>query len=422
MSLSDVKTNANMRPVDGVDNPSARTAELFHFLGSDWQKNIDIIVSRTLAVIGGLFSVYIEIDRGKTVVRSSSTLPLGLAGDLASRDTCFNKTPLDDEIFLLETDAGNNHLNDPVAEKYGLNTLLGTVVRSNGKTIGILWVADTRSVQFSSDQLHAIHCFAGALASQETLKQSLKKDREKQKVGEMAGQVAHDLNNILTGLVSYPELVLMQLDRESPLHAPVSFMHESGVLASDLVQDFLLLARPQSYKPPRLDPLQVIRSYFSGSTHVRLKYAHPHIYFSLDADSDLPHIRISEILFTKLITTLMTHSADRMRGSSKIDVCLSNYNPAGSLTENAMPGHHMVMSVRDNGKMLNDEDINHLFDPFYVKKQMGYAGSGLGLSVIKKVMTDHGGYVTAQNMKTTGTEVCLFFPAANNPTANNPDD
>ncbi len=411
MSLSDVKTNENYRPVDGVDNPSARTAELFHFLGSNPQKNIDIIVSRTLAVIGGLFSIYIEVDRGRPVIQSSSPLPGGLAEDLSSTDTCFNKMPLDNEIILLEAP-----LNDPVAEKHGVNTLLGAVVR--GKNKGVLWVADSRSRQFSSDQIHAIHCFAGALAFQETLKLIRKEEIQKQKIGEMAGQVAHDLNNILTGLVSYPELVLMQLDSQSPLNAPVSFMHESGVLASDLVQDFLLLARPQSYKPPRIDPLQVIRSYFSGSTHVRLKHDHPHIYFSLDADNDLSHIRISEILLTKLITTLMTQSADRTRGSSQIDVCLSNYHFAGS---SKGIGRYMVMAVRDNGKMLSDEDIRHLFDPFYAKKQMGYAGSGLGLPVIKKIMSDHGGYATVQNLKTTGTEVRLFFPAANNQAANNPE-
>ena len=394
--------------MDGADNPSARTAELFHFLRSDPGQNIDTIVKRTLAVIGGLFAVYVKTDKDGALVRSSSPLPEGLADDLLSADTCFSQVPSDDEIILIEADGGHPFPDDPIAEKYELTTLLGAVVR--GTFPGILWVADTRARQFSSDRIHSIHCFAGALALQETMGQTRKKEAEKQIIGEMAGQVAHDLNNILTGLVSYPELVLMQLDSQSPLNAPVSFMHESGVTASALVQDFLLLARPQSYTPPELDPLEVIRSYFSGSAHVRMRHEYPYIDFSLDAAPGQPCIRISEILLTKLITTLLTHSASTVRGSSRIDLCLSTQNPE---SPPARAGH-LIITVRDNGQTLSDDELKHLFEPFYTKKQMGYAGSGLGLPVVKRIMTDHNGYVTVrnivQNRRPAGTEICLFFP------------
>ncbi|MEH0020932.1 MAG: HAMP domain-containing sensor histidine kinase [Desulfobacter sp.] len=414
MSFSDAKANTIARPTDGVDNPPARTAELFHFLGPDWEENTHLIVARTLAVIGGLFSVYIETGsaggNGRAIVRSGSGLPQGFEQDLSSHDTCFTRIPEDEEIILMETDR-EEFLDDPVAEKYGLTTLLGAVVRGDGKPSGILWVADTRRERtFSSGRIHALHCFSGALAFQTTLRQH----NEIRKIGEMASQAAHDLNNILTGLVSYPELVLMQLDKNSPLNAPISFMHESGAMASEMVQDFLLLARPQSYKPPRLDPARVLRSYFSSTTHARLIQAYPHVRFSFGTEQDMENIRISEILLTKLVTTLLGHAASKMRKSSRVDVMLSNAHTL-DCRDTIAPEYrenHLLLSIKDNGDPIEDKDIECLFDPFYVKKQMGYPGSGLGLAVVRKIMTDHDGFATVRNRKTKGLAFHLFFPAA----------
>ncbi|MCG8616113.1 MAG: hypothetical protein MI802_07835, partial [Desulfobacterales bacterium] len=328
-------------PTDGVDNPSARTAELFHILGPDPVKNTDIIVQRALTIIGGVFSVFIETVRETPQVRSSYRLPRNLARAFSSNTSCFTQIPRDEELIVFDDTEAGLPLTDPLAERFGLNALLGAVIRNNGKQTGFLWVADNRPRIFSSDQIHALHCLAGALSHQSI--QPVPGKTEHEKIGEMAGQLAHDLNNILTGLVSYPELVLMQLDKDSPLHTPISFMHESGVLASDMVQDFLLLARPKAYEPPSLDPVDILRTYFTSSTHARFRYEHPHMQFSLDTDGQSGRICISEILLTKLITTLLSHISADVRKSSRAEIVVASHT---------LPGRNkagVTLIFRDNG-------------------------------------------------------------------------
>ncbi|HCY87902.1 MAG TPA: hypothetical protein DHV36_22390 [Desulfobacteraceae bacterium] len=405
MMIAGVTTDQPYTPADGADNPSARTAEIFHFLGPDPDKNIDIIVQRALAVIGGVFSTFIDTGGETPVIKSSCRLPRELARAFLSTKNCFTQIPRDEELIVFDDNDAGLALTDSLAGRFGVNALLGAVIRNNGKHAGILWVADSRPRTFSSDQIHALHCLAGALAYQTAAVTSGKTEQEK--IGEMAGQLAHDLNNILTGLVSYPELVLMQLDKDSPLHTPISFMHESGVLASDMVQDFLLLARPKSYEPPSLDPVDVLRTYFSSSTHARFRYEHPHMQFSLETDGQAGMIRISEILLTKLITTLLAHLSARIRESSRAEIIVASHN----LTD--QEESRVAMIFRDNGKPIQRKDLSQIFAPFYAKKQLGHPGSGLGLTAVQKIVEDHGGKAMAGTADGTGLQIALFFPREN---------
>lgn len=405
MTTAGVTTDTGFAPTDGADNPSARTAEVFHFLGPDTDKNITAIVQRALPIIGGVFSVYLDTTGASPRVRASARLPGELAEAIISTPTCFTNIPSDEELIVFDDHTPFPGLNAALAEKFGLTSLLGAVLRKNRRVIGILWVADSRPRVYSSDQIHALHCLGSALAVQAAGngKGGL------EKIGEMAGQLAHDLNNVLTGLVSYPELVLMQLDKDSPLTDPISFMHESGILASDMVQDFLLLARPQTYDAPDLNPVDMVRAYFASSTHARFRHDHPHIQFSMEADRAAGCIRISEILMTKLVTTLLAHASAKIRESTRVDITISVHGrPERGRRD-------VILAFRDNGVTVPDDDLVRLFDPFYAKKQMGYPGSGLGLTAVQKIMADHGGKVLAANIDDGGFQFSLFFPGADAP-------
>ena len=406
MTIAEASSDKAFTSAVGADNPSARTAELFHFLGSDREENIEIIVRQTLTIIGGFFSVYIDTTR-TPVIRASSNLPPELIRVILSPPNyftrCFTRLSPDQEVLVHDgcRDGGLPH--GTLAGKYGLGAMIGAAVRKKGVTTGILWVVDNRPRIYASDQIHALRCLASALACQSTAPAG---KTEKEEIGEMAGQLAHDLNNVLTGLVSYPELVLMQLDKNSPLIAPISFMHETGVMASDMLQDFLLLARPQTYHPPCLNPADVIRAYFSGTTHARLRQAHPGIRFSMDMDRHTGCIRISQIFLTKLIRTLVSHASAKIRESARVDIIVSpascpHWNDTGT-----------TIIVRDNGRPVQPEDLSRLFTPFYTKKHMGYPGSGLELAVVNRIMADHGGSVLADSPRGIGLQFTLLFPPA----------
>jgi len=404
-----MKNKDNTRPdkikLGEADNVFARTADIFQRLGPDCRKNIDTILSGALSVIGGRFSVYLETGGDNTLVRYGSNLPAGLAADLERDKTWITPLVENRDIIIWKAigqnlTSGHGMPDAAAMTKYGIKAMIGTSVMANGLPFGILWVADTRSREFTSDHVHAIQCLAGTLGCQTELIQA----RKNRKVMEMAGMVAHDLNNILSGLVSYPELILMQLEGSSPLREPISFIHESGLMASDMIQDFLFLARPRSYHPSPIDPRPVANAYFSGSAHALLKKTCPLVRFSFHTDTPLCRIKISELFLTKIITILVAHSAHGAVPGTRIDLCLTDHRGPTSSSG-------LKLSVRDDAPPLSRENLNHLFDPFYTRKKMGRPGSGLGLTVVKKVVKDHGGKITAGGKEGKGNFIDIFFPS-----------
>ncbi|WDP91365.1 MAG: HAMP domain-containing histidine kinase [Desulfobacter sp.] len=375
----------------------ARTADLLGRLGPDTVKNTDIILNGACALTQGHFSLYVETCPPVPLVRAGSNLPQGLARDIEHTPTLLCRPPETGTVVAMDDGPAPP---DPLIEKYGISALLGAAVTTEMRASGILWVGAAAPLEFNTDHHHALRCLAGALGHQLQLARA---DTHR-RVAQMAAQTAHDLNNILSGLVSYPELMLMQLEKNSPLKEPVSFIHESGVLASDLVQNFLFLARPQSYTPSPIDPVPVAEAYFSGSAHAALKAKHPHVRFSFRAQECPGVITISELLLTRLIAILVTHAAYGARPGSRVELGLDRRD-----------ADTVRLSIKDDGPPLSEKNIAHIFDPFYTRKKMGRPGSGLGLAVVRKIVKDHGGKITIESCAEKGNLTEIHFPVPSTP-------
>jgi signal transduction histidine kinase len=101
-------------------------------------------------------------------------------------------------------------------------------------------------------------------------------------VGVLAGGVAHDLNNILSGLVSYPELVLLDLDDDSPLREPLSAIKSSGERAAEIVQDLLTLARRGVAAKRVTDLNRIVSDFIASPAHRKMLAGHPHLRLDVD--------------------------------------------------------------------------------------------------------------------------------------------
>ena len=232
-------------------------------------------------------------------------------------------------------------------------------------------------------------------------------------IGTMAGGVAHDLNNILSGLVSYPELVLMQLPEESPLKEPISFMHDAGLRAADIVQDLLALTRRGVMARDIINLNNTVHEYFSCAAHRRLEQNSLGTRFTIDIEPDLLNICGSPSHISKIIMNLVINAAEAIKDNGivtihtrnqYIDMPLSSY-------DTIKEGDYVVLKVSDNGDGIDQKDLNRIFEPFYTKKQMGRSGSGLGLSVVWNCVKHHNGYIEVKSTKRRGTVFEVFFPA-----------
>jgi PAS domain S-box-containing protein len=262
--------------------------------------------------------------------------------------------------------------------------------------------------------LHAIDRTARKTESLERrkLERKLARAQKMEAIGTLAGGVAHDLNNILSGIVSYPELLLLDLPQDSPLVQPISTIKESGEKAAAIVQDLLTLARRGVAITEVININHVIYEYMNSPEYEKLKSLHPDISIATHFEDDLLNIKGSPIYLTKIIMNLVTNAAEAMPNGGKITISTKNEyieKPVRGYDE-VKEGDYIVLSITDNGTGISPDDMDRIFEPFYTKKAMGRSGTGLGMAVVWGTVKDHHGYIDVQSIEGQGSIFTLYFP------------
>jgi ligand-binding sensor domain-containing protein/signal transduction histidine kinase/CheY-like chemotaxis protein len=235
-------------------------------------------------------------------------------------------------------------------------------------------------------------------------------------VGTLAGGVAHDLNNVLAGIVGYPELLLKVIPRESSyelIRKYISTMQRSGEKAAAIVQDLLTLARRgvKIIEVVNLNP--VIHEFLESPELEKIISVNPKVKVETQLDEDLHNILGSTVQLSKVLMNLSANAAEAMPGGGKLRISTKNQYLDKPVTgyDEITKGDYVMFSVADNGIGISKEDIERIFEPFYTKKKMGRSGTGLGMAVVWGTVQDHNGYILVQSKQGEGTTVTLYFPA-----------
>ncbi len=231
-------------------------------------------------------------------------------------------------------------------------------------------------------------------------------------IGLMAGGVAHDLNNILSGVVSYPELILMQLSEDSDLRKPVEAILDSGQRAAMVVADLLTVARGVACEKDVVNLNDLLDEYIDSPEYKKIKHNFPQVSCQIDCDAELFNSSCSAVHVKKCMMNLVNNSFEAITGEGTIIVSTRNQYVDKPVAENQYMerGEYVVLAVADSGHGIPDKDIDHIFEPFYTKKQMGSSGTGLGLAIVWNTVHDHNGAVTVASSE-KGTIFELYFPA-----------
>jgi signal transduction histidine kinase len=249
------------------------------------------------------------------------------------------------------------------------------------------------------------------ISDRKRLQQQLAQAQKMESIGLLAGGVAHDLNNVLSGIVSYPELILMNLPEDNKLRKPLKTMMESGLRATAIVQDLLTMAKGVATANEPLSLNDLIREYLKSPECDMLKQHHPAITIKNSLDPSLLNIGGSPVHVRKVIMNVVSNAAEAIKESGNISISTANryINKPLQGYHEISHGEYAVLSVSDDGHGISSEDLERIFEPFYTKKKMGRSGTGLGLAVVWNVMQDHKGYIdvtTGEN----GTKFELYFP------------
>jgi PAS domain S-box-containing protein len=242
-------------------------------------------------------------------------------------------------------------------------------------------------------------------------KEKLARSKKMESLGLLAGGVAHDLNNVLSGIVSYPDLLLLKLPENSPFRESIETIKESGDRAVAIVQDLLTVARGVATTKEPLNLNDLIGDYLHSPEFDELKQFHPTVTVKTALDTDLLNITGSQVHIRKAVMNLLSNASEAIKGSGNITISTVNRYVDKPLRayDDIYTGEYAVLAVSDDGSGISSDDLERIFEPFYTKKIMGRSGTGLGLAVVWNVVQVHKGYIDVTSNE-NGTTFELFFP------------
>lgn len=245
-----------------------------------------------------------------------------------------------------------------------------------------------------------------------SLEAQLQRALKMEAIGTLAAGVAHDLNNILSGIVGYPDLLLMDLPEKSPLREPVKIIQKSGERAAAIVQDLLTLARRGVAIAEVVNMNRIIADYLKSPEHQRILAYHSETKIETALHPDLLNILGSPVHLTKTLMNLLSNAAEAMPQGGEIRITTENLYLDRPLKgyDTISTGDYCVLTVSDEGIGMTPEEAERVFEPFYTKKVMGRSGTGLGMTVVWGTVKDHQGYITVNTEKGSGSTFKLYFP------------
>lgn len=250
------------------------------------------------------------------------------------------------------------------------------------------------------------------ISEKRLLEEQLRQSQKMEVIGTLAGGVAHDLNNILSGIVSYPELLLTGIPEDSHLRKPLLTIQNSGQKAAHIVQDLLTMARRGVSVTEVVNLNQIISDQLDSPEMEKLMSFHPGIQFISKLEDEVLNVKGSPTHLSKSIMNLFSNAAEAMskEGLINISTCNVYLDRAIKGYEQIAEGDYVKVTVSDDGIGIASKDIEKIFEPFYTSKSMARSGTGLGMAVVWGTVKDHNGYIDIKSVEGVGTTIDIYIP------------
>lgn len=250
------------------------------------------------------------------------------------------------------------------------------------------------------------------LEDRERMEKQLQRNSKMEALGTLAGGVAHDLNNILTGVVSYPELVMCGYPADSKIYKSLEKIRDSGLRASAIVQDLLTLTRRAV---PTFSPLsinQLIKAYLDSPEFMKIMEDRHEVAVEVHLDPCNPVVLGSDIHIGKSLMNLVFNGFEAIKGAGtlRISTHCRAANAMLSFSSGVYPDGAVEIAVEDTGVGISPADQEKIFEPFYTKKVMGRSGSGLGMTVVYGTVQDHCGEIFIKSEQGKGARIMILLP------------
>ncbi|MCF8096141.1 MAG: PAS domain S-box protein [Desulfobacteraceae bacterium] len=246
----------------------------------------------------------------------------------------------------------------------------------------------------------------------ENLRSQLRRSQQMEAIGTLAGGIAHDFNNILSSVIGYAELSMVDTQKETRIHENLSRILAAGNRAKDLVRQILTLARdgneeftPVSVVPMIKESMKLLRSTLPATIRLQEKIN----------DNGSLIVNANPTQLHQIIVNLATNAKYAMgdnHGTLEIRVePVSFDNSAAKQYTEQKPGDYIKLAVSDTGTGIPPEIRHKIFSPYFTTKERG-VGTGLGLSLVHGIVKKHKGHINVYSELGKGTSIQVFLPLA----------
>jgi two-component system NtrC family sensor kinase len=277
------------------------------------------------------------------------------------------------------------------------NHVLVPLQSMRGAHVGCIALTDPRNVtRVNAEEMTKIELLAGDLAvtvDNAALHRQLARAEKLAAIGQLVAGVAHELNNPLTSIVGYSELISDDIP-SGPVRQRLDKMLREAQRMKRIIENLLRFARQNSLEKKSAN-LEIL---LQDVLALREYHLHNHgIEVQVLVESDLPHVALDEDQFKQILLNLLNNSIDALEE-----------NDGKRIRIKAGCSHgRMLLSFDDNGPGFSD--VNRVFDPFFTTKPVG-KGTGLGLSICYGIVKEHGGEIRAENLEPNGARILLELP------------
>ena len=296
----------------------------------------------------------------------------------------------------------------------------GFDVQFKHPTKGLVWVSiqsnpirdEQGNILYYDGTIEDITERKQAEEERKVLQERLQRSEKMEALGNLAGGVAHDLNNVLGLVVGYAELLLMDADESSSIRPQLVNIMNGGLKAAAIVADLLTLARRGVPGRKVLNLNWIIADSQQLPEFEKLSSHHSSVRIRTDLEPDLVNISGSSVHLGKTLFNLVSNASESMTKGGIVTIKTANQyleKPIQGYDE-VREGDYVVLSVSDTGEGIPAADLKRIFEPFYTKKVMGRSGTGLGLAVVWGTVKDHHGYINVESEEGKGSIFTLYFP------------
>lgn len=242
------------------------------------------------------------------------------------------------------------------------------------------------------------------------LEEELRQSQKLEAIGQLAGGVAHDFNNILTIIQGYGSILMMDRSASGEAREAVTEIVHAAERAASLTRQLLAFSRRQVMQPQDLD----INASVRNLTKMLRRILGEDIGLKLDL-SEVPLATHADPgMIDQILLNLVVNARDAMPSGGELTI-KSEKTTLGTNRVNALmdspPGDYVVLSVRDTGTGISEENLAKIFEPFFTTKEQG-KGTGLGLSTVFGIVKQHGGCLYVESEPEGGTEFLIYLPVA----------